>query len=474
MVKESSVRVIRVPTFVMMKIWSSARQSSSLPSPSRVGNTFPVEYPVYFEIIQDGHPDGNFSLDFDYGDGLKYQGSLSAFRGNYTYNTSRLFVIRVKLGHLLGFLHNKTTILMKESLTGLAISDNAPTVLNEVTCFKLSWETLGTGTVIEVDFGDGEKSILGAGGGNVEASSMGIYRPIIPLRKQILLNHTYNKIGAYVIFVKGWNDVSFVTLSHRTVTVEKKCQYPRLTILGVPKDPKRSILLTRDRINIISARVVINCQASSETEFEWKVYKGECQSSNNNSTPTEINTDLNSPNLVIPPHSLPQGSICFKFRAAMKHPVDAIESIAHGYARVVPGKLKAAIVGGNGRTVSSQRPIRINGSLSQDPDLEARSLFGVQLYWFCRRVNKSSTLGVDTVPPSDLGREIFYSVTNACASSGLRMLNYTTSVWEISPGLLRENQSYAVMLVMRKDTREAIFEQVIEVVNGIIPEIEIK
>ena len=464
MVRESSVRVIKVPTFVMIKIWSSTHQSSSLPSLSRVNETFPVEYPVYFEIIQDGESDRNVSVDFDYGDGLnKYVGSLSAFIGNHTYTTSGLFVIRVKLGHLLGVLHNKTTIIMKESLTALAISDNAPTVVNEVTLFKLSWETLGTGTVIEVDFGDGEKSILGEGDVKPTAS-----------RKQISLKHTYNKIGAYVILVKGWNDVSAVTLSHRTVSLKKKCRYPRLTILGLPEDPKRAILLTKDKVNIIYARVVIDCQASYDAEFEWKVYKDECQSSKSNSTPTEINTGLNSPNLVIPPHSLPEGFICFKFRAAMKHSVDGIESVAEGYAKVVPGKLKAVIVGGNGRTVSSKRPIRIDGSLSRDPGLEARSFFGVRFYWFCRRVSKSSTLGVEAVPPSDIGSLIFSSVTEACASYNLRMLNYTTPVWEISPRLLKENQSYAIVLVMRKDTREAVFEQVIQVVNGIIPEVEMK
>ena len=463
MVKESSIRVIKVPTFVMIKIWSSTHQSSSLPSPSRVNETFPVEYPVYFEIIQDGDSDRNVSVEFNYGDGFKFEGSLSAFSGNHTYTTPGLFDIRVKLGHLLGVLHNKTTIIMKESLTGLAISDNAPTVVNEVTRFKLSWQTLGTGAVIEVDFGDGEKIILQEGDLKAET-----------LRKQISLEHTYNKIGAYVILVKGWNDVSAVTLSYRTVSLEKKCRYPRLTILGLPEDPKRAILLTKDKVNIIYARVVIDCQASYDAEFEWKVYKGECQSSNSNSTLTEINTGLNSPNLVIPPHSLPQGSFCFKFRAAMKHSVDGIESVAQGYAKVVPGKLKAVIVGGNSRTVSSQRPIRIDGSLSRDPGLEARSFFGVQFYWFCRRVSKNSTLGVDAVPPSYIGSQMFYSVTKACASYNLKMLNYSTPVWEISSRLLRENQSYAVVLVMRKDTREAVFEQVIQVVNGIIPEVEMK
>ena len=479
--------MIRIATSLILNIQSSADVLLPESSSSRFGNTFPIEFPIIFKIEQDGDPAKNVSLDLDYGDGFSYRGSLIDFSGNHTYTSVGKFNIKFKvkrlcyepegpltLENLFGVLNNKTIITIKESLTGLTISDNAPTVINEKNTFTLSWNTLGTNTSINVSFGDGENIILAEEKRKVESFWREKFQRIDPSKKEIILEHTYNKIGDYVVSVKGWNDVSSQTLSYPTVIVNKKCRYPKLTISGISTDPQKATTFTRDRAIVLHTRVVIDCQASYDTEFEWKVYKGKCKNSNTGVVPIDINTPMEGPSLFIPSYSLPQGSICLSFRAKMKLNVDGIESKVYGYLNVVPGKLKAAIVGGNARTASSQRPIQIDGSISGDHDLKERNFVGLTFYWFCRRLNESFPQRVDTVAPADLESARLNSVGKDCGGGVLRMLNRSASVWEISPGELRENEKYAFTLMIKKDTREATFEQIVDVEEGIPPEVVIR
>ena len=471
-VQEVAVTVVKFATFLIINAKSSADALRSGSFTSKSGDSFPFEFPVLFTAENDGDPN-KVNLRFDFGDGSSFNATSTDVRGIHAYLSTGEFNVTVTLEHRFGQLTNTTKITMKESLTGLAIYDDAPTVVNEITTFTLKWNTLGTDTLIEVHFGDGEKIVLGDNINNVEPSVRAIFRTIDPKEKNIKFTHTYKAVSMVFVTVHGWNDVSSIMLSHRTVNVEEKCRYPNPVVLGLGADPQTAPRFEKDREITIHARVVVKCKTSYETAFEWKAYTHTCSNSDNNSTPIIIDTNLNTPSLIIPPYSLSHGPICLKFTAKMKYFIDAIDSSDEGYLNVIPGKLKAGILGGTFRTVSSQRPITIDGSISEDSDIKGRNLSGVQFYWFCRRINERSRSGVKKLNPVRFSNASLNSSYYGCEGSRLRRLLNVEPIWKINPGVFREDEIYVVKLVIRKDTREATFEQTIEVVRGVPPEISI-
>ena len=467
--KELSVTVVKVPTYLIITAKSAADALSSEAFSSQSGDTFPFEFSVLFTVEQDGEPDKNVSFRFDFGDGSTLNATDTEISANHTYASTGEYNVTLTLIHRFDELRNSTKITIKESLTGLTISDDAPAVVNKMTTFTLSWDTLGTGTLIEVYFGDGEQIRFRDNRDNV-GSTRGAFRQMNPSQKSISFEHTYKEINVYYVTVKGWNQVSSRKLFHRTVDVEKKCRYPSPVILGVGKNTQVASHFTKDREIIVYTRIVIDCKTSYETAFVWKAYEGTCHDSENNqSTPIIISSDMTKPSLTIPPYSLPHGPICLKFQAKMKYIVDGIDSNAKGYLTVIPGKLKARMLGGNFRIVGSQRTVAINGSISEDSDQKGETLSGVQFLWFCRRINETFPPGVEEMP---LAGPLIHS-GDGCGGHGPRRLIYSSHSWEISPGVLRIDEKYVIKLVIRNDSREDAFEQIVQVVQGIPPEVAI-
>ena len=471
--KEVDVTLELVPTFLIITTKSSADGFSSVSFSSLSGDTFPIEFSVIFDVQHDGDPNKDINFYFDFGDGSSLNSTSTYVNGNHTYTSTGEVTVTVTLKHRFGELTNFTKITIEESLAGLTIVDDAPTVVNEPTTFTLTWDKLGKDALIEVDFGNGEKVLFGENVNTVDPSLLAIFTTVSYSHKNITFSHIYKEIRVYEVIVNGWNDVSSMSVFHRTVDVEEECRYPDPVIFGVGADPQTARNVTNKEEIIIYSRIVIECKASYETVFEWKAYHHSCDDSGNTSTLIEIDTNLNKSFLTIPPYSLPNGAVCFKFHAKMKYVLDVIESHATGYLNVLPGKLKASMYGGNFRTASSQRPIIIDGSLSEDFDVKAGNLSEIQFHWFCRQINESFPEGVEDLSPVSLSNPSLNSDNYSCEGSGPRKLSYSVPVWEISPGVLKNDQTYVVKMVITKDAREAMFEQTIQVLKAVTPEVAV-
>lgn len=458
--KEINIEIQAIPTFMLIDAKSSEGVSSTFSPPS--GNSIPIEFSVLFDVKHDGDPKV-LNSSFDFGDGA------NDLIGEHTYTSLGEFVVTVTLKHRFGELTNTTRIVIQESLSGLAILDDAPNVVNTPTAFTLTWDKFGTSTLIEVEFGDGEKAYFGE---NISTSDPSLlFYSVISSQKYISFSHTYKEIRIYNVRVKGWNEVSSVSLSHRTVDVEKECRYPQPIILGMGKNPWTARDVAKEKEVIIYPRIIVECKTSYETAFKWKVYHQSCDHTENASTPVIINTRLNQASLTIPSYSLPSGPVCLFFQAKMKYFVDALDAHTYGYLNVLPGKLKAIISGGNFRTVSSQRKIIVDGSVSQDLDTKGGNLSGVQFSWFCRRHNESFPIQVSYLPSVSFENVSSNSVNYGCQGSGPRMLVYTTPTWDVHPGVLKDEETYVVKLVIKKDNRQASFQQTITVVKGVPPQV---
>ena len=463
---EANVTVINTVTFLLIRAVMDADTTESV---FATGNNLPLEHPVRFEIEHDG--DVNIShYRYDFGDGFDFICTTANHTGEHTYISTGEFTVTFTLEHQFGEISNSTKVNMKESITGLKISDDAPTVVNNFTTFTFEWDKFGTGTLIKVDLGDGQVVIFGEDSSNVDISDMEIFRLVNVSAKSFSFQHAYKEEGFYKIGVQGWNDVSSAKLYHSTVAVEEECRYPYLEILNVGASAETAVNAVKDKEIIIYTDITINCKASYETEFEWKVE----YLSQNESVAIQIYTDLDKPILTIPPHSLPYGNISLQFKVKMEYIIEGIESLTVGYINVLPADLSAKIFGGDLRTVSSQRWIIINGSISEDPDVGRYNLTGIHFQWFCRRTSESFTAEEEELPPVEFKHASLQSRNSGCEGSGPRMLNYSAPELKIGPGMLWEDDTYVVKLVIRKDNREASVEQTLQVFGNVLPEVAIQ
>ncbi|XP_078355934.1 polycystin-1-like, partial [Oculina patagonica] len=463
---EANVTLIKTVTFLIIKATTSADIASL--SPPR--NTFPLEVPVLFEIERDG--DVNIShYRYTFGDGSDFNATTGNHTVEHTYVSTGEFIVTITLKHQFGEISNSTTVNMKESIAGLTISDDAPTVVNSSTNFTFEWIKFGTGTLIAVDFGDGQNAIFGENSSNIDDSLMGIFRPMNASATNFTFQYAYKKEALYEVNIHAWNDVSSKKFPHRTVAVEEECDYPDPQILNVGANPETALNVTKDSEIVIYSKITIFCKASYATIFEWGV---EGYHLLNESIPVKMETDLDKPSLTIPSHALPNGIISLQFTVKMEYIIDGIESQTVGYINVLSTNLSAKISGGDFRTVSSQRLIVIDGSISEDPDVGRGNLSGIQFHWFCRRVSESFPTEVEEYPPVRFKKISLHSAYGGCEGSGPRMLNYSAPEFEIGPGMLIEDETYVVKLVIRKDNREAMVEQTLQVFANVLPEVATK
>ena len=465
---ETAVDVVKTVTFLIIKATTYAGKLSTVSFSSASGDTFPVEFPVIFEVKYDG--DVNIS-QFHYNFG---NGSASVTSANNTaehsYVSAGEFIFTITLKHQFGEFSNSTKVVMQESIAGLKKLDDAPAVVNQSTNFTFYLDKLGTKSLIEVELGDGQIVFLGEDRNDIRISSVETFQTVSSSATNFTFQHVYKKEGLYVVNVHGWNEVSSITRSYDTHAMEQECRYPDPYILSVGANPDTAPNVTKDREIVFYAKIIINCKASYETGFEWKVeYQAQ-----NESIQVNIHTDFNKASLTIPPRSLPYGIIKLRLTADMKHSLDEISGHSIGYINVLSADLKANIFGGDFRSVSSLRQIIINGSISEDPDVGRGNLSGIEFYWFCRRGRESFSENTEGLPSVEFKEVSQHNGNDGCEGSGPRMLQYSAAELIIAPGMLRGNETYVIKLVIKKDTREAAFEQTLQVSENVLPEVATK
>jgi len=463
---ETAVNVVKTVTFLIIKATTYADKISTGSFSSASGDTFPVEFPVIFEAKYDG--DVNISqFHYNFGNGSSSVTSANNIAA-HPYVSTGEFIVTITLEHQFGEFSNSTKVIMAESIAGLKKQDDAPAVVNQTTNFTFYLDKLGTNSLIEVDLGDGQMMSFGEDRNDIRISSLETFQTISSLATNFTFQHVFKKEGLYVVNVHGRNDVSNITRSYHIHVMEKECRYPDPHILSVGATPDTATNVTKDREIVFYAKIVIYCKASYETGFQWKV---EYQAQNES---IQLNTDFNKASLTIPPHSLPYGIIKLRLTTDMKHSLDDINGHSIGYINVLSADLKANIFGGNFRTVSSLRPIIINGSISEDPDVGRGNLSGIEFYWFCRRDSESFSENTESLPPVEFKEISQHNGNVGCEGSGPRKLQYSAAELIIAPGMLRGNETYVIKLVIRKDTREAAFEQTLQVSENVLPEVATK
>ena len=159
------------------------------------------------------------------------------------------------------------------------------------------------------------------------------------------------------------------------------------------------------------------------------------------------------------------------FRAAFaSHP--RVTGSSLGFFDITKSPLIADISGGNKVTRGKGSIIKLDGSLSRDPDVDPGDLSSMQFIWLCKKRQESfpnvSVASVPVITPSS-GPGI-----GGCFGTGVGKLSSSDAKVDLVTIAMVVGEFYDVKLIVKKDDREDKFLQGIEIVSGDPPQLAIR
>ena len=168
---------------------------------------------------------------------------------------------------------------------------------------------------------------------------------------------------------------------------------------------------------------------------------------------------------------LDYGRYFVDFRAAFaSHP--RMTGSALGFFNITKSSLIADISGGNRVTRGKGNIIKLDGSLSRDPDVDPSDPSSMQFTWLCKTRQESfpnvSVASIPVVSPSSGPGE------GGCFGTGVGKLSSSEVKVDLVTSAMIVGEIYDVKLIVKKDDREDNFLQEIEIVSGNPPQITIR
>uniref|UniRef100_UPI003AAB6BD9 polycystin-1 n=1 Tax=Centroberyx gerrardi TaxID=166262 RepID=UPI003AAB6BD9 len=190
-------------------------------------------------------------------------------------------------------------------------------------------------------------------------------------------NHTYHIPGRYDIMVKVFNNVSQVSAHLQAEVKELQCSGPQASLV------QGQSTILRSRPSYFEATVDINCSAY-KTAYLWEIFrKSDCADGNKDFTGKMVTlsskVDVTSPLLSLPKQTLEVGQYCLEFTVSLQGTPLFVQRKTK--VTVVHSPLVAVIKGGSHRLWPSFSDLILDGSHSQDPDVEAGVEDQLQYHW---------------------------------------------------------------------------------------------
>lgn len=200
------------------------------------------------------------------------------------------------------------------------------------------------------------------------------------------VNHTYYISGKYSVMVKVLNSVSHVSTQLYMVVEELQCSSPQASLL------QSQSTIFRSRPSFFEASVDVNCSAY-KTRYLWDILTGsDCTNSNlkfsGNKARLRGQGDATSPILLLPKHTLDVGQYCLVFTVSLQGTPLLVQRKTT--ITVVNSPLVAVIKGGSKRLWPSLSNLILDGSESQDPDIEPGEEDKLQYDWTFMTLVKAS------------------------------------------------------------------------------------
>ncbi|XP_044035256.1 polycystin-1 isoform X2 [Siniperca chuatsi] len=219
------------------------------------------------------------------------------------------------------------------------------------------------------------------------------------------VNHTYYTPGKYSVMVKVLNSVSHVSTQLHMEVEEPQCSSPQASLV------QSHSTIFRSRPSFFEANVDINCSAY-KTTYLWEILKeSDCTNAklklSGNKVILRSQVDATSTFLLLPKHTLDMGQYFLVFTVSLQGTPLLVQRKTS--VTVVHSPLVAVIKGGSHRLWPSLSDLILDGSESQDPDVEPGVEDTLQYHWTFMTVNSTESHFVKQLIGSSSSRMIVLS-----------------------------------------------------------------
>ena len=325
------------------------------------GDHFPACRSIMFEVLAKGT---NLSCEWKTDDVDQQLGSKCLVSLKFYQVGAHNLSVLIK--NMVSEEHANITVIIHYAIENATLQSNSPKKLKQPVEFHLSAKQLGTESCFSVDFGDGTHSLYGHPGCKVTSATSDLM--VIPAVESVQFKHVYDEVGEYVVTLNASNAVSFVKLQADVEIVYAPCASPKIWIEHLGASSNTAARSFRYDPFTVHTTVQLDCERTSKVEFNWQLISHDQNGVRSIHGANIIRTERE---LNIPRKGLRYGLYEVHFTARMALPdTDKYRSTDIGFLKIVPSPLVAKIDGGNLITRGFGKEIKIEGTQSNDPDVE--------------------------------------------------------------------------------------------------------
>ena len=343
-------------------------------------NIFPLEAPLVFAMTSNGDP---VSFAVNFGDSsapvVTKETSLT-----HLYHEIGTYTITVNASNIISHKIASVSATLLQSVQNILINTDGPVKLGEPMTFEVSMKQMGTYPCYYFNLGDGTEFIYR---GAFFATCPKDFDHVTDIRYitssyKIQFTHTYTNVTVYQVTCVGSNPVSSEAAKIEAVVVNKPCASPVVSIEGLTQSVESAREFMRSEEFEIITKNTIDCDATSVTDFEWKVFKVTPQGFLEDESVEISLPDIKMDDwkIVFTPRSLGYGLYYIRFTLTMVG-VDGVSSFTFGYIKITPSPIVAEVRGGSTRFVGFNKVILLDGGMSRDPDVQEGDYEGEKCNW---------------------------------------------------------------------------------------------
>lgn len=426
------------------------------PAGGPLKNMFPVECPMIFKIVR---MDGTRpNVEWNFGDNQIQIMNHSIHTQIHTCAQEGLYNFTIKAFNKISSLSSHLVYECRPSIK-CTLYEDSPFLTYENANITLHIENTDFLTAALIDFGDGEFQVVGASARKNDFPGLP-YKVMEPMIGDITVTHLFAKEGEFRVDCNATNAVSHQEyIKTNVVSLHKPCRKPKVKILSVGAFSNMSHVRneTRERDLIISTHNVVDCIASRETIFQWKVYLH-----HGSGLPDTLLDHplwkLNNSKLIIPKQTLPIGIIRTEFFLRMVHPiVDGVLGRADGFITISPSQPKVFIPGGSRRSEDVNGLKTISADFV-DFDAPPGNITNVKWVWLVKKDNESLP-SIDITNLKNLENTI---QVDGCFGYGTGVLPFSLSSFEYNSSLITTRRTCHLEVYATREQRIAKYQQQIE------------
>ena len=251
------------------------------------------------------------------------------------------------------------------------------------------------------------------------------------------------------------------------------CLPPEVRLQNLPSlnDKGRPVAIPRSNDFIVQGNVLkASCNSSNTLLFKWVLTSYSVNAAGETKMKETTLLDGTGTQWNLAKRTLDYGTYYVDFKAAFASNLKMFRS-TQGFFTIVKSPLRAKISGGNTVTRGKGKTITLNGSLSQDPDVEPGNITSMKFTWLCKKPNESFPNLSFPIPVVSLTAGPGQG--GGCFGTGVGRLSSNTAVVNLSTIAMNVGEFYDIKLIVQKDTRYDDFVQEIKIVNGNPPEVTI-